>query len=120
MISVLVDGVIQEVAIFSMVMEEKQLFSRVARAHLDALPATIIMDQAEDTTVPPTQEDAIMSDTKVPNPETKGDEASQDRFKMRYILSGHNRAISSLKFSPDGTLLASSGGLVGVFLLSNA
>ncbi|KAF9270396.1 WD40 repeat-containing protein [Marasmius fiardii PR-910] len=36
-------------------------------------------------------------------------DSSQEQFKMRYILSGHTRAVSSLKFSPDGTLLASSG-----------
>ncbi|KAK1223797.1 WD domain protein [Marasmius sp. AFHP31] len=67
--------------------------------------------QAKDspTDIPPTQEDGTVSDIKMQDPENQSQEASQDRFKMRFILSGHNRAISSLKFSPDGTLLASSG-----------
>lgn len=29
------------------------------------------------------------------------------RFKLRYLLSGHRRAVSCLKFSPDGSYLAS-------------
>lgn len=31
------------------------------------------------------------------------------RYKLRYTLSGHTRSISSLKFSPDGSILASCG-----------
>lgn len=30
-------------------------------------------------------------------------------YRGRYILSGHSLSISSVKFSPDGSLLASSG-----------
>ena len=30
-------------------------------------------------------------------------------YRARYILSGHSLSISSVKFSPDGSLLASSG-----------
>lgn len=33
------------------------------------------------------------------------------KYKLRYTLSGHTMSISSLKFSPDGSILASSGGL---------
>ena len=32
-------------------------------------------------------------------------------YKLRYTLSGHTMSISSLKFSPDGSMLASSGEL---------
>lgn len=32
-------------------------------------------------------------------------------YKAQYVLSGHLRAISSLKFSPDGSTLASAGAL---------
>jgi WD40 repeat protein len=31
------------------------------------------------------------------------------KYKPHLILSGHNKAISSVKFSPDGNLLASAG-----------
>lgn len=31
-------------------------------------------------------------------------------YKLRYTLGGHTMSISSLKFSPDGSMLASSGG----------
>ena len=37
------------------------------------------------------------------------DGASLPQYKLRYILSGHTRSTSSLKFSPDGTMLASAG-----------
>lgn len=33
---------------------------------------------------------------------------SRPDYKQRFILAGHRRAVSSLKFSPDGTLLASA------------
>jgi WD40 repeat protein len=33
-------------------------------------------------------------------------------YKPQLILSGHNKSISSVKFSPDGNLLASAGVLV--------
>ena len=37
------------------------------------------------------------------------------RYNLRYTLSGHRQSISSLKFSPDGSILASAG---AVFMLS--
>lgn len=30
------------------------------------------------------------------------------QFKLRFLLSGHKRAVSCLKFSPDGAFLASA------------
>lgn len=33
---------------------------------------------------------------------------SRPQYAVKYILSGHTMAISALKFSPDGTMLASS------------
>jgi len=33
-------------------------------------------------------------------------------YRAKFILSGHTMSISSLKFSPDGSLLASSGAFI--------
>jgi COMPASS component SWD3 len=47
--------------------------------------------------------------------DSKGSSNTQDakapspNYKLRFILSGHTSSISSIKFSPDGSLLASAG-----------
>jgi COMPASS component SWD3 len=41
--------------------------------------------------------------------ETTTTNRSKPQYALKYILSGHTRSISSIKFSPDGTTLASSG-----------
>lgn len=41
--------------------------------------------------------------------ETEKTNRSKPQYALKYILSGHTRSISSIKFSPDGTMLASSG-----------
>ncbi len=51
----------------------------------------------------PLQEDARRNENSM----TSG--GSKPQYKLRNILSGHTRSISSLKFSPDGSMLASSG-----------
>ena len=38
-------------------------------------------------------------------------------YKAKYILSGHARSISAIKFSPDGTMLASCGESYGLLVL---
>jgi len=38
------------------------------------------------------------------------------KYKPKLILSGHKKSISSIKFSPDGNLLASAGVLLLVAL----
>lgn len=48
----------------------------------------------------------------VPQTESKEDRKSprsKVNYVARYILSGHTMGVSSLKFSPDGALLASAG-----------
>jgi COMPASS component SWD3 len=47
--------------------------------------------------------------TPVPDATTPKTNRSRPQYAVKYILSGHTMAISSLKFSPDGTMLASSG-----------
>lgn len=37
---------------------------------------------------------------------------SRPNYRAKFILSGHTMSISSLKFSPDGSLLASSGAFI--------
>lgn len=46
---------------------------------------------------PPSSPAAVVDSDGVPN------------YKTRYIMSGHARSISAIKFSPDGTMLASCG-----------
>lgn len=47
--------------------------------------------------------------TSPPSVENSSQETTRPNYKLRYMLSGHTRSVSSLKFSPDGSLLASSG-----------
>lgn len=51
----------------------------------------------------PLQEDAYRNEMSL----TGG--TFKPQYKLRHILSGHTRSIASLKFSPDGSMLASCG-----------
>jgi COMPASS component SWD3 len=43
-----------------------------------------------------------------PQPPTESVRPPGPKYRLKYTLSGHSMSISSLKFSPDGSLLASS------------
>ena len=46
-----------------------------------------------------------------PPPPTNAHTRARPRYELRHTLRGHTMSISSVKFSPDGTLLASCGTL---------
>lgn len=72
--------------------------------------ADIEMKDSTDDTAP------LPKPTEVPlNEQTASEPGTQEnidpdmpQFKLRFLLSGHRRAVSCLKFSPDGVYLASS------------
>ena len=56
---------------------------------------------------PPVPESSAQ--TPAPNPEPKILGPYKPNYRPHLILSGHSRSVSSIKFSPDGTMLASCG-----------
>lgn len=58
---------------------------------------------------PETGELAMKSIPEQPSPPERNQQTHKPHFKLKYTLSGHTMSISSLKFSPDGSMLASSG-----------
>lgn len=60
----------------------------------------------------PAQENADVEMPSLPiksEPEQTPERKPGPHYKIRFSLSGHTMSISSLKFSPDGSKLASSG-----------
>lgn len=51
----------------------------------------------------------IVPHTSIESPPTIQKATDTPNYKTKYILSGHARSISAIKFSPDGTMLASCG-----------
>jgi WD40 repeat protein len=74
----------------------------------------IVSNESSDEGVEETTSDHYLSNERIqstPAPDTTIPKINRSRpqYAVKYILSGHTMAISSLKFSPDGTMLASSG-----------
>lgn len=124
------DGVIQEVAVASIFLMSglrkresvvDRLFSSTWLTVWLLMAYTfhtLAMSSAEDVEMEdssnnnnPTQELSIgppgNMQTKT-EPEPDQDDHEHPRFQLRFLLSGHKRAVSCLKFSPDGVYLASS------------
>jgi WD40 repeat protein len=53
-----------------------------------------------------------------PPPPTNTHTRARPRYELRHTLRGHTMSISSVKFSPDGTLLASCGALGSLYQAS--
>jgi WD40 domain-containing protein len=51
----------------------------------------------------------VAAPTVPPNPPTNAQTRARPRYEHKYTLRGHTMSISSVKFSPDGMLLASCG-----------
>jgi COMPASS component SWD3 len=79
--------------------------------HSDAGPAKSERSpaQTENTAQLPAAAAVQAAHTQVPAPADLLPEDQQ--YKISYILSGHKKAISSVKFSPDGKYLATAGTL---------
>ena len=61
---------------------------------------------AEENVVMPSE---LSHEDTYQNEKSMTDGTSRPQYKLRHILSGHTRSIASLKFSPDGSMLASCG-----------
>jgi COMPASS component SWD3 len=58
---------------------------------------------------PPPPAAPVASPPAPPNPPTTAQARVRPRYELKHTLRGHKMSISSVKFSPDGMLLASCG-----------
>lgn len=56
---------------------------------------------------PPAQDSSAQTPMPVPQPQPES--PYRPNYKPTLMLSGHSRSIASIKFSPDGKMLASCG-----------
>ncbi|KAF5382918.1 hypothetical protein D9757_006374 [Collybiopsis confluens] len=67
------------------------------------------MDQDMEPPEPADHEMKDATQLESPNPVSASNSTPKPFFKAKYILSGHSRSVASLKFSPNGSTLASCG-----------
>lgn len=74
----------------------------------ESLPAEGAQEPIATTALsPPAQDSATQTPAPVPQP--KPESPYRPNYRPTLMLSGHSRSISSIKFSPDGRMLASCG-----------
>lgn len=67
------------------------------------------MDEDRDTTAPSAANGAAMGPVAASSTSAAAVRLKKPNYRQRFVISGHTRSISSLKYSPDGSTLASSG-----------
>ncbi len=73
-----------------------------------AITASLEQDRGTPSVV---NNEVTMSESENQDKTTTLPSSSGPAYRLDMIMSGHTRSVSALKFSPDGTILASAGEL---------